>query len=1015
MGVDQRFDSKAILDQLFWSRTEEPSQRSVQPAVKEAAREFPPGPLEQAGTQPAELKRVLNPDDCNRPRETAGQENPPAEPSAAADREPDADVYEPEPSAPLLEEILSISGPDAAPPPILFEEADAAHGQFRTEPKLLDEICVLGQAERIELPHICRVLVSTLLQTKEVAPVCILLPSTDYVAQFTAILASFECLALDFPAARADFIDRSLKPGTKVRALPEGNVFVVGDRCEMSGIDGIFLHYTDKQTSVTRGRHLFPIGQMLRFEPTTRKLPVSRSSIRLSASRRSKVDELAGTAAFGNTMLYRTRVVLVGARTRFEHALDLALLIKKNSQDPDLSPLSPAFAWGTFDAAGKPIVLSPGGSAGYPLVSISRDFIDLEKASLTKDVEFGSQLVITDRLDLVLKSMDLANQVGARQRLLLVAEARKRADIDPLLRHGWKVWEPRPCELVKPSKIDIKPTNIGVPGIDRIERSAYAELHPSLGYMEKRSPVLSAAYRGLSDLGDMLSGEAAIFDERMQEILEKISGVFFQSANWLSPPAGDALSSFSASLQDLISGQPYIERYLGTKAGAALGAYASAIRLFQSDCAKTGITPKGQALLDLAQNASRDNAFDQIFVTGVRRSREEADQFLSTHGIPISCRLVSELTDGDDFPKAIVFSVMRRDIFTKMIDPWPAKSVVFAGYDFELEVYKRRLRVRAMRKKKLEFSPEARTTLTSYPANGFVSDAIQSTPPPIADEKMRQEQDFDVFDAGAASGEWDWRRRITIPGSVPGEQTQEATVVRFVGRSWMPMTDDHQLLRLLQTGKAGTRSDVEDIELVDLQVGDRIIVREGGERDVIRAIAEHICGEDKYESLRQRAGLWRAALKSTGSDASQIAKRLADGGIRRHIATVRGWLSNPALIGPRSDDDILAIGDVFPLPGKGSSDWSACIEAISELRGLHLSAGMRLSENLMGRCGRMLLEPADTELAVNFDLGLVWVLEVADVDRSPRSCPNSIINRLQWLDSSWREHLIKDSLKAGAS
>ena len=117
-------------------------------------------------------------------------------------------------------------------------------------------------------------------------------------------------------------------------------------------------------------------------------------------------------------------------------------------------------------------------------------------------------------------------------------------------------------------------------------------------------------------------------------------------------------------------------------------------------------------------------------MTGARKSREEADRFFAAQAIQIGCRLVSELTDGDDFPSAVVFSVMRRDIFAKLIDPWPSKNIVFAGYDFEIDVYKQRLRWRATRKRKLELAPEARTSLTSYASGHFASAPTTASPLP---------------------------------------------------------------------------------------------------------------------------------------------------------------------------------------------------------------------------------------------------------------------------------------------
>jgi len=146
-----------------------------------------------------------------------------------------------------------------------------------------------------------------------------------------------------------------------------------------------------------------------------------------------------------------------------------------------------------------------------------------------------------------------------------------------------------------------------------------------------------------------------------------------------------------------------------------------------------------------------------------------------------------------------------------------------------------------------------------------------------------------------------------------------------------------------------------------------------------------------------------------------VARRLQDSGIRRHIVTLRSWLTNSSLIGPRSEDDVLAIAQAFPLEGKSPADWKGCCEAISELRGLHLSAGTRLADHLVARCGRMLLEPTETETAVEFQLGTVWILEVAEIEPATRSAPFGMINRLQWLNNAWQARRYGERLKIMAA
>src|SRR5580700_8296782 len=120
------------------------------------------------------------------------------------------------------------------------------------------------------------------------------------------------------------------------------------------------MYYTEKDTLDSRGCRLVPIEQLFRYEPTTRKLPISRGSTQLSKARPSSVDVLAGTQAFGNTTLYKTRVIVVGARTDFERTLQNVVLRTKKFGDGRIDvPLDDAFAWGAFDTDGHPMVLHP--------------------------------------------------------------------------------------------------------------------------------------------------------------------------------------------------------------------------------------------------------------------------------------------------------------------------------------------------------------------------------------------------------------------------------------------------------------------------------------------------------------------------------------------------------------------------------------------------------------------------------------------------------------------------------
>lgn len=489
----------------------------------------------------------------------------------------------------------------------------------------------------------------------------------------------------------------------------------------------------------------------------------------------------------------------------------------------------------------------------------------------------------------------------------------------------------------------------------------------------------------------------------MLATLDDVMSLFFQAASWLTFPSGERLEASTLVMRRLRASRNYMERYLGSGAAVALDSFISALEAFASGPIPESETPKGRTLLDLIRSRGPDGA--TILVTGSLWAKEEAKAFMAKRGFDVACLLASEVDEGDDeFQDVIAVSVLRREAFARLVDPWPSSKIVFAGYGFELEIYKRRLRQRSFLRERLALDATRRAALTSLPASVFGDrEHINST----ATEDVSPGHETEAFEQLAKSVEWNWRKRITIPVTSPGEASQDARVVRFVGRSWMPMTEDHRVPSLLRLGKDYLKSNVQNVDLSDLHPGMRLIVREGGERDVIQALAQEICGSERYEALRDKASLWREALRFRGSDPGVIARRLEQAGVRRHIVTIRAWLANPSLIGPRSDEDVMAIAEAFPLPRKTKADWNECCDAISELRALHLSAGRRLTDLLVARCGQLLWESMDTETAVDLEIGTVWILEVAEIEPVARRCPASIVNRLQWLDAAWRDRLLR--------
>lgn len=907
--------------------------------------------------------------------------------SAALEGCDQGDVIESEaPVSPTAKNTVLVTLAPAPRPRLTIESTAIARARFKAD------------ADLVEATHLLHVLLATVLATEVDKPICIVLPSTDQVPETVGLMAAIECLAADLQSTRSAFRE-GLCPGKRVRLHPGGEVFEL-DAVNADG--SLRLRMMDKATYKSNGTRYASADRAFWFEPTTRHQPLGTQHTRFVAPLPDQLDMLLGSQLFANTGLVRNRVILAGMRKGFERTLASLPLV--SVEGPALLPVRRVLPFGGLDAAGKAYVIEPPGSAGQPMVAIERELLDLETACLAEDVEAGSKIVLTDRLDMILRDLSLAGRIAERQRLILFVEARRRSEIALLADKGWVVWEPTAHEIIGAGPSD---TRMGSKGIDASLRAAAGETLRTPGFVSCKSQALRRADAALARLGLQLGNEAVEEEEWVEDLLSCAQDLFFSCANWLTVPEDAELDGAIAAADRIRRAADRIGARLGPEGAGAAVEFADAVENFRSLAVRGSLTAKGSELLRLARTAS-EGTYKQIFVTGNRQGRERADTFFRRHDLGTRCVAVRELAQEGDSASIVAFSIMRRDLFERLVDPWPSANTLFLGYEFETDCYRRRLGRRDALRRAMRLDAESRTRLTSIAGARFPEPRHEASAEPLAPADIAHLDGFD-----RATREWSWVRRITIPAPSHGEDTCEARIVRFAGRSWSAMTAEHEVT-LLVPGEGGQAS-VREAHIADLASGTRIVVREGGDRDVIRLLAQDIKGEKGYETLRQHAGLWRRVLRAASIDHAAIHRRLELVGVRRNPATIRAWLHNAALIGPRSADDVDGIARAFPDQAIKPAAWKACMDAIAELRALHQTAGSRLTDLLSRRCGKMLLEPSDTELAIDLGIGTVWVLEVASVEDETRECPASYVNRIHWQDPAWKSGLLTSQLRARAA
>ncbi len=183
-----------------------------------------------------------------------------------------------------------------------------------------------------------------------------------------------------------------------------------------------------------------------------------------------------------------------------------------------------------------------------------------------------------------------------------------------------------------------------------------------------------------------------------------------------------------------------------------------------------------------------------------------------------------------------------------------------------------------------------------------------------------------------------------------GPDDVDARLVYFSGGLWAAFSPSHPVQTathlLDQIDDTGLSAELRDVTAADLEVGDHVLLLRGSDRDALREAVD----AEAPAGSRGSASEWRRALRrwvDSGRSAEEVAEGLARLDCRRTIVTVRRWLEDELMIGPRDEDtDVAAIARLTGDRVLASAE-AACVAAIRLLRGLHLRVAHRLAEQVV--------------------------------------------------------------------
>lgn len=795
---------------------------------------------------------------------------------------------------------------------------------------------------------------------------CFVFPRKEGIAPLTAILYSLGRFAVDFPKLAEKYAQRSFQRGQRVRLVPEGKIYIFGG--VWPELETRFrLELLNENAAFT-----WPVSEILRIEPTQRKIPKGRFADAYKARKEAPLcplDKLTGTRTFGNTSLAQNQVLYLGGRSEMEVFLENTFLTSTTCEA--------AYSAGTLLAAGhidESGTIRPHDSyqaAGEPLIAISSRIESV--AAACGIAAPRSKVVIVDGARRI-TDLSRFDSIAERQNLIIVAETDDEEKLRELHDRGCRFW--------RFSLDDLEMKGLGARGgrfFDGVFRSARNEA-------VLRTEICACVNDDLEQLSVALEKCQRTLDEsegdKTRQLLVQVFGLLMHCAGLLEPPDPGERDRLRAKSDRIIAAAGARMMWLPDVPATALKEACEALRRSIED-PQLG-EAKGKVVRELLDNLQREGVAEIGLVARSASNQQLVKGWVEKQALPYPVLLPSGPADGGFFERLICTAWSNSGKFTRLVRQHTAPLIYLVAYPFEgrwLRLFKRRQR-----------NASAIPCITSSEKSGLVglsSDHLwpeEPVAPPHADESSSEGMpgcDFEEV----------FNRRGVLPAAEPGEDSVPARLVSFSGNSFAFLTETLRIpvITELVSGEVEERYKVPLRKLREIRPGDVLVFRDGGRKDVIRALADAQLGA-QAPLLRDSAARWHQALRESGLGEAALMNELQEVNCPRTSQTVHSWLTDDSMIGPQTRADLeaiaYAVGDQKLLESVPEI-WNA----IQTLRGEHLSAGTRLSRILLEQLPQRRAQLCEGRTHVEIDNATsAWIVQVENIGDRAELRPRSQIN-----------------------
>ena len=225
----------------------------------------------------------------------------------------------------------------------------------------------------------------------------------------------------------------------------------------------------------------------------------------------------------------------------------------------------------------------------------------------------------------------------------------------------------------------------------------------------------------------------------------------------------------------------------------------------------------------------------------------------------------------------------------------------------------------------------------------------------------------------------------------------KAKRVEFKNDKFIYLTDTHGLLVLENFYQSTSNSlYIHKSRIENLHYGD-VIAFLKTEREVLNKIVGRQATPVALTETNKWIKLWKTLLKNhyklLNNDFNKLAKDLKEQGCDRDPITIRSWLFDDLRIGPRKDDDLIAIA-IMTNGTELSDNINQVRAAIKQMTSWRMKASDFVIDQLKAKI-KSTLSTIQVNNVIDFeDLGEIEILEITEINNSHDNIDIRNVNRL---------------------